>query len=107
MGNPRYERPYPYPYPGKPHPFDVGYGLTVVSVGKLVLGKFGLVWSQAIFSGPETGQSGPRQKFRTGTARDRLDWSGPGPDLVQTVPGGTFIPGHVNTVRGTWGADGW
>ena len=26
---------------------------------KLVLGKFGLVWSGAIFAGPETGQSGP------------------------------------------------
>ena len=25
-----------------------------------VLGKFGLVWSQAIFAGPETGQSVPR-----------------------------------------------
>ena len=26
---------------------------------QLVLGKFGLVWSGAIFAGPETGQSGP------------------------------------------------
>ena len=31
-------------------------GLDLVLV---VLGKFGLVWSQAIFAGPETGQSGP------------------------------------------------
>ena len=29
----------------------------------VVLGKFGLVWSGAIFTGPETGQSSPRPKF--------------------------------------------
>ena len=29
----------------------------------VVLGKFGLVWSGAIFAGPETGQSGPRRNF--------------------------------------------
>ena len=39
----------------------------------------------------------------TGTARDRLDRSGPGPDPVQTVPGGTFIPGRVDAVRGSRG----
>ena len=42
---------------------------------------------------------------RTGTARDHLDQSGPGPDPVQTVPGGTFIPGCVDAVRGSHG--GW
>ena len=43
---------------------------------------------------------------RTGTARDRLGRSGPGPDPVQMVPGGTFILGRVDMVRGTWGG-GW
>ena len=42
----------------------------------------------------------------TRTARDCLDRSGPSPDLVQMVPGGTFIPGHVNAVRGSRGG-GW
>ena len=40
----------------------------------------------------------------TGTrTRDRLYRSGPSPDLVQTVPGGTFILGRVDTVRGSRG----
>ena len=42
---------------------------------------------------------------RTGTTRDLLDRPDPGPDPVQMVPGGKFIPGRVNAVRGSRG--GW
>ena len=42
---------------------------------------------------------------RTGTAWDCLYRSGPGPDPVQMVPCGTFIPGHVDAVRRSRG--GW
>ena len=54
----------------------------------LVLGKFGLVQSRAIFAGPETGQSSPWQKFWD---RDQdchrpsisvWSWSRPSPDPV-------------------------
>ena len=54
--------------------------------GKVVLGKFGLVRSRAIFAGPETGQSGPRQNFWDqdrdcqGPSRSVWSWSRPGPD---------------------------
>ena len=62
----------------------------------LVLGKFGLVPSGAIFARLETGWSGPQQDFWD---RDQDHqgpsisvWSGPSPesDLVQTWTG-TFI----------------
>ena len=43
------------------------------SLVSLVLGKFGLVWSRAIFAGLETGQSSPRRNFW-----DR-DWDHQGP----------------------------
>ena len=69
-----------------------------------MLGKFGLVWSRAIFTRLETGQSGPRCNFWD-RDRDCLDQSDPGPDLVQMVPGGKFILGHLDAVRGSRG--GW
>ena len=52
----------------------------------LVLGKFGLVRSRAIFAGPEPGQSGPRCNFwdwdrdRQGPSRSVWSRSRPGPD---------------------------
>ena len=53
---------------------------------KVVLGKFGLVRSRAIFAGPETGQSGPRRNFWDqdrdcqGPSRSVWSRSRPGPD---------------------------
>ena len=52
----------------------------------IVLGKFGLVRSRAIFTGPETRQSGPRCNFwdrdrdRQGRSRSVWSRSRPGPD---------------------------
>ena len=81
------------------------YLTTVAPLDRLVLGKFGLVRSQAIFAGPETGQSGPRRNFWDWDrdCQDCLDRSGPGPDPVQTVPGSTFILGRIDVVRGSRG----
>ena len=88
-------------------------GLGQISVGSgcdhvreqwesLVLGKFGLVRSRAIFSGPETRQSGPRDEISgtgTGTTWDRLSRSGPGPDWVQTQ---TSYNMHNFVVQNPW-----
>ena len=54
----------------------------------LVLGKFSLVQSQAIL--PDRRPNSPILDTifgtGTGTAMDRLYWSGPSPDCIQTVP---------------------
>ena len=53
----------------------------------------------------QTDIDGPRWSRKFHLGMDCPDQSGPGPDLVQTVPGGKFILGCVDTVRGSHG--GW
>ena len=69
-------------------------------------------WGSSVWSGPRPflpdrrlDSLGPDEisGTRPRTAWDHLYQSGPSPDPVQTVPGSTFIPGHIDAVRGCRG----
>ena len=63
----------------------------------LVLGKFGLVQSGALFAGLETGQSGPPRNFwdrdrdRQGPSISVWSWSRPSPDLDRHIYSVFFV----------------
>ena len=79
-------------------------GLSVVPLvsqgevgSRLVLGKFSLAQSEAIFAGPETRQSGPPRNFwdwdrdHQGPSISVWSWSRPSPDLDQHIYSVFFV----------------